>query len=80
MWVEVDIGDDKRAEEMAKFRPYFRSLAVSGRRNQYLEHSVMVEGQLLLGCMYNFVHRTDLSISTCLEVGPAEGRESGKWH
>lgn len=30
-WVEVDIGDDKRAAETAKFRSHFRSLAVSER-------------------------------------------------
>lgn len=31
--VEVDVGDDRRAEQAAKFRPLFRNLAVSGSRN-----------------------------------------------
>lgn len=31
------------------------------------------EESLLFGCV--FVHRKDLSISTCSEVGPAEGGE-----
>lgn len=61
--VEVDIGDDKIAEERAKFRQLFGDwLCVDGETSSWK----LGAGNLSVGKM---------STSACGEVGPAEGRE-----
>ena len=59
--MEVDTGNDRRAEETAKFRPHFGGC----EQKERLVLPCGLVGGLLRGCMCNFEHGTDLSISAC---------------